>query len=304
MTSPHFLLADIGGTHSRLALADGAGLIASTEMRFRNDDVEGPTAMLQQFARSHEEGGLMGAVVAAAGPVRDQRLRLTNRPGWHLSLSDIGTALGLAPDKVRLINDLQAMGYALAVPAIAGSPLSQPRLVLAIGTGVNAAVAHPVQETVFVPAQESGYLSLPFTTPEDAGIAAELAAQFGAPAVEAALSGAGLVRVHRLITGRDLPPEAITALPADAPSLRFILRLLGATLGSLALAHLPRGGIYLAGSVGRALARHLDNADFRQTYLDRGPYRDLVAGFPLHVIASDVAPLHGAALLARQSARS
>lgn len=298
MTAP-FLLADIGGTSSRLALSDGPRLRSESLRILANDSQPDPATMIAGYLA--ETGARPGAVcLAAAGPVTGDTVRLTNR-AWSLSRAEIEAVTGCAA--ITLMNDLQAMGHALAAPQIAGSPLRQPRLVLAIGTGINAAVAHPLPDgSAFVPAAEHGYLTLPFTHPDDASLLAALVADFGSPAMEAGLSGAGLARVHRLLTGETRPPQDIAAgAHGTEASLSFVLRLLGAVLGSLALVHMPHGGIWLAGSVGRALFAHLDRAEFREAYGRRGAYSDLIAGFPLHVIEDDSAPLHGAALCLSQA---
>lgn len=291
------LLADIGGTSSRLALAEGATLRADSLRRYDNDAAGTPEDLLRRYVG--ETGARpVAACIAAAGPVAGDAVQLTNR-AWHITRAQVAAATGAA--KIVLLNDLQAMGYALAAPGIAGSKLTRTRLVLALGTGSNAAVAHATPAGIFVPPGEHGYLTLPFTTLEDIPLLAALAQDFGAPVIETALSGAGLSRLHRVLAGESRPPQDITApAPGCEASLAAALRLLGATLGSLALIHLPYGGIYLAGSVGRALYPHLSDPGFRRHFGSRGAYSDLVASMPLRLIEDDGAALHGAALCLEQ----
>ncbi|KAA0920971.1 hypothetical protein FLO80_02010 [Aquicoccus porphyridii] len=286
------LLADIGGTNSRLALARDGKLEHATICSLGNDHSPGLVPMLADYAaaRSARPARL---ILAAAGPVTDGHVRLTNRPGWSCSAADLADATGAA--QVTLLNDLQAMGHALAVPEIAGGPLTQTRLALAIGTGLNAAVAHPVANRTFVPPGESGYQSLPFTHEADAPILAALARDFGSNTAEALLSGPGIMRAHRLMTGESRTVRDVLATAPDTRAL--VLRALGATLGSLALMHLPYGGLYLAGSVGRALHAYLDSPDFRHQFTARGAYSDLMTRFELRCIDDDLAPLHGLARL-------
>lgn len=286
------LLADIGGTNSRLALA-ACGRLHRTSIRsLRNADMPGLLPMLAAFLEESRTRP-RAVILAAAGPVAGDRVQLTNRPGWSCTTAEITALTGAA--HVALLNDLQAMGHALAVPEIAGAPLTATRLVLAIGTGMNAAVAHPRGGAAFVPPGESGYQSLPFTTEADAPILAALARDFGANTAEALLSGPGIARAHRLLAGETLAPSAILA---DAPATRgLVLRVLGGYLGSLALAHLPHGGIYLAGAVGRALYPLLAEPDFAGHFAARGAYSELVRQFPLRCIFDDLAPLHGLAAL-------
>ena len=285
MSDAPFLLADIGGTSSRLAFSDGATLRPGTIRSYDNDRFADFPTLLRDFL-THHPIKPSAIALAAAGPHMGDHITLTNR-NWTVSAAQVAAVTG-CPD-ITLMNDLQAMGHALAVPAIAGGPLADTRLVLAIGTGLNAVVAHPTASGAYVPASETGYATLPFTTPDDAALLSALPV----PAIESVLSGPGLSRLHHLLTGDTLPPQDITRTGSN--TLDIALRLLGAHLGSLAVIHLPLGGVFLAGAVGRALFAHLDDPEFRHHYAARGPYSDLLASIPLGVIENDTAPLHGAA---------
>ena len=178
MTDPVFLVADIGGTSTRLGLSDGAALRPQTVHSFANDGFSGFDDILDRYL-AMAPASPAAIALAGAGPVADARIQLTNR-NWTISAHDVKAQTGC--DTVFLMNDLQAMGHALAVPEIAGGPLTQTRLVLAIGTGLNIAVAHPTSAGTLVPAAESGYATLPFTTADDAA----LLAQLPVPAIESA----------------------------------------------------------------------------------------------------------------------
>ncbi|WP_372612956.1 glucokinase [Aquicoccus sp.] len=290
------LLADIGGTKSRLALARNGRLDGTTICSLDNDQSSGLIPMLADYAAAQPVRPRC-LILAAAGPVRDGHVRLTNRPDWSCSASALSAATGIG--QITLLNDLQAMGHALAVPEIAGDRLLDTRLVLAIGTGLNVALAYPLSGHVFVPPGESGYQSLPFTSESDAPILAALARDFGSNSAEALVSGPGLTRAHRLMTGADRSPDDIITSHPDTRDL--VLRTLGAMLGSLALMHLPYGGIYLAGSVGRALHAQLDSPHFRHHFAARGAYSDIMGHFVLRCIDDDLAPLHGLAHLSRKT---
>lgn len=288
------LLADIGGTNSRLALARDGMLQRDTIRKLSNDCSPGLIPLLADYAAA-QTAPPTRLILAAAGPVSNGHVRLTNRPGWSCSAADLAVATGIS--QVTLLNDLQALGQALAVPVIAGGPLHETRLVLSIGTGLNAAVAYPRSGQAFVPPGESGYQSLPFTTRADAPVLADLVRDFGSNSAEALLSGPGLTRAHRLLSGEDCAPGDI--IDSATTTRNLVLRVLGAVLGSLALIHLPHGGIYLAGSVGRELHDHLDNQNFRHHFGARGAYSSLMTRFSLRCIDDDLAPLHGLAHMTR-----
>lgn len=305
MTAPH-LVADIGGTHCRFGLVDGRTLRPQSHRTYLNDTFDAPAAALSRYLCDISDHGLGHAPNAAciaaagpinAGPVNNREITLTNRPSWCLSARTLAPVL---PDcEIHLINDLQALGFA----ATRIEPQSHgPRLTVAIGTGINAAIAYQIDGQIFVPPSESGYATLPHVMVEDHDIMTQIANDFGAPLVESLLCGAGLERAYRVISpdtspmrARDITDPTNPDLGAQKTSALF-MRVLGAHLGDLALIHLPRGGISIAGSVGRAIAPALNTAEFRHAFELRGAYRDLVKQIPIHVIADDNAGLHGAAI--------
>jgi len=279
------LVADIGGTHARLALASGGEIDTASVLHTRNADWPGFGALVESYLAGRE---ISAACIAAAGPVTAGGVRLTNGD-WHLKPTDIPAG------KTHFLNDLQSMAHVLG--ALSGAPAA--RLVLNIGTGLNAAIRHPAGEAALVPPAEAGYARLPLlATPENA-ILHELGAEFGAPVMEAALSGPSLPRLHRALTGEARSAQQITANWPEA-TRRLYLRVLGAYLGDLALTHLPYGGIWLAGSLGRAVYPLLGTAAFRETFRDRGPYADLMNSFRFHLMDDELAALRGAALYLAQ----
>lgn len=285
MSSLPSLVADIGGTHARLALASGGRIDAASVLHARNADWPGFAALVESYLAGQK---IEAACIAAAGPVTREGVRLTNG-GWQLTPSDLPTT------NILFLNDLQGMAHALG-------PLSGadgPRLVLNIGTGLNAAIRHTPGATALVPPAESGYARLPLLTAPENAILHELGEAFGAPVMEAALSGPSLPRLHRALTGEARSAQQITAHWPGATRALY-LRVLGAYLGDLALAHLPYGGIWLAGSLGRAVYPLLGASAFRETFCARGAYTALMERFRFHLLNDELAALRGAALYLAQ----
>ena len=104
------LVADVGGTNCRLALADASGVRDETVRRFRNDDHAGFAEVARGYLADHP--GVVSAAVAIAGPVGHGEGRLTNRD-WHFDAA--GLAQDLSMDAVHLLNDLEALGHAICV---------------------------------------------------------------------------------------------------------------------------------------------------------------------------------------------
>jgi len=295
-----WLLADVGASHTRLALATADGVQPDSVQRLVNDTFTGPEAMIADY--------LGGATVSAlgagvAGPVRGDAAQLTNRD-WRVEAGALARLTGAA--RVHLMNDLQAQAMALddldpacLVPVLPGTPDPDgPCMVLGLGTGSNIAVAHRLGATLFVPPAEAGHAGLPHLDGAANAVIAELAREVAHKPCEALLSGPGLARLHRLRTGQTCDAAAImAAVAAGARAARDTLaqfsRLSGAVAGNLALTHMATGGVYLIGGTARAVAPYLAESGFGESFAARGPYAPVMRDMPVTLIADDDAALTG-----------
>lgn len=310
---PRVLVADIGGTNTRAALCDGTQLRPGTVSRYRNADFDTLAGVLARFVAEQGTPALDGACIALAGPVSrtgDVTLgRMTNL-SWEIDTDALQCVTG-APH-VAILNDLQAQAYAL--PYLSGAQLERlfgpaPRadaaqLVLGVGTGFNAAVAHPAGPDLrVVPASESGHMGLPVGSPQEWALSQYVAGADGFASVEDVLSGRGLERVYGFL--RDTHPGApdrttsqiVTDAPSDALSaqtLHLFARVLGRIAGDLSLVHLPFGGVYLVGGVARAIAPYMAT-EGAQLFHEKGRFSTFMEQFGLHVLQDDYAALIGCA---------
>lgn len=300
------LVGDIGGTHARLALAWRGVVDRDKVWQGNNDDWDGIAALVQGFM---DRGGTRPdrAVLAMAGPVRDNRGALTNRD-WPM-VDGAELALGSGLDRVVLINDLVGMAMGLddappaaLVPLVAGSARDGPVLVAGIGTGFNTAlrIGRPGARAV-VPA-EAGHAALPLSCGLDAAARAKVSAAPTGPSIEDALSVRGLARLHAHWSGVSTPitPRALgEGGAAMRRTAHRYARLVGATLGNVALHHLPLGGIILTGGVARALGNALAEAPDRAVLAAgfNDIAGDLLPDVPISVLTDDWAALRGCAIL-------
>ena len=105
------LLADIGGTNARFAVLAGGtvGMVAHMAVRKFGGFREALGAYLGGLP---EVGRIGGAILAAAGVVQNGRCALTNS-SWVIDADELRAAHGFST--VRLINDFEAVGWALPV---------------------------------------------------------------------------------------------------------------------------------------------------------------------------------------------
>jgi glucokinase len=299
------LVADVGGTNTRVALAQGRALIEGATQRFRNAEFDGLEAVLRAYLARHPVTPARAAI-ALAGPVQGDRAEMTNL-GWHVQAPALAQASGIG--HIALLNDLQAQGHAM--PYLAQSHLRMVRgaapqpgtkLVIGLGTGVNAAPIYPLGAGHIVPPAEAGHIHLPLKGAEDYRLADWLTAQRGFASVEDVLSGAGLERLYAFHSPDHPQREAgaimaaIAAGDGQAQQVgRHYVRLLAQLCADLALTTLPFGGIYLIGGVARAFGPFLADFGFEQGFTAMGRFSEIVARFPVAIVEDDYAALSGCA---------
>ncbi len=313
------LVADIGGTNTRVALARGGVLQQETIQRFRNTEHAGIENVLRAYAEAQSNPDCDAASVAIAGPVRDGHGTLTNLD-WTIDEDTLSRVTGAR--FAAVLNDLQAQGHALDRIApenlreVISGPAPVPgasQLVIGIGTGFNVAPVHHLGAARLVAPSEAGHGNLPVRTEAELRLCQFVEAAHGFPAVEDVLSGRGLERVyawlgHEAGHAKERKAAEIMAAcndhadPTAAEAVRRFVRILGRVAGNQALDHLPFGGVFLAGGVARAMAPHLIPMGFADAFRDKGRFAGFMQNFSVSVIEDDYAALAGsAAHLARIS---
>lgn len=306
------LVADIGGTNTRVALADGPRVLQDTIRRYANSDHAGLESVLRLYIEEEGNVDCKAACVAVAGPVRDGRATMTNLD-WTMDKSTIARAT--KAETVAILNDLQAQGHALGHIApenirkiVTGQSGNEhaAKLVIGVGTGFNAAPVFDTEEGRLVPPSESGHANLPVRTEADLRLANFISTAHGFPAIEDVCSGRGVERVYAWL-GQEAgdPREAkaadILAACADGSDPRAVetakvwTQVLGSVAGNLALVQLPFGGVYLIGGVARAFAPYLAEFGFGEAFRDKGRFAGFMGNFPVSVIEDDYAALTGSA---------
>ena len=319
------ILADIGGTNTRVALARGRTVLAGTVRRFPNAAYKARGQDIGHILRDYlSDCGktVSGVCVAAAGPVQDGVATMTNLD-WTMDAALLSAATGAA--RVAILNDLQAQGHALGHipadrlrpvidgPAVPGAAM----LVVGLGTGVNAAPVHGAGAGRVVPPSECGHVNMPVRSEQDLRLmrfVEALLASRGEVAhcgVEEVLSGRGLANLHAFAAAEAGAPatptsaEVLAALeagdPVAAEAARLYTRILGQTLADLALIHLPWGGIHLIGGMARAMTAAFARFGLAQGFREDRRVDLLVKDFSVTVVEDDYAALTGcAAWLAAQ----
>lgn len=304
------LIADIGGTKTRLALVE-----KGTDWRhlktYRNEEY----AVLEEIVADYldaRKAAPEAAAFAVAGPVRDGKATLTNR-GWKISDSELAERFDFA--RCQVVNDFS--GVALGIPALGPDDLEKagggeadvdkPTAVLGPGTGlgVGGIVPHGGEWRVLV--TEGGHATLPAADARTAAIIERLRARFDHVSIERAVSGQGLENMYRAIgelDGKNLDALDAAAIGAAAEAgkdaaavetLACFFALLGTVAGDLALSYGAFGGVYIAGGI---VPRYLETfraSHFREAFEAKGRMSDYTKAIPVFVVLHEEVELLGLA---------
>ena len=303
-TAP-FLAADVGGTYARVALIQ-ASQDARREVevlayrKFACADFAGLAELLQAFVDDDVPTPARHCVLACAGQLMGDEV-LSDNPAWPIHLSRLRQVLAL--DDIAVLNDFEAMGYALDNPvACAGRLLcgpdinvDGPTLVIGPGTGLGAALRLPGAAGGYVLTTEAGQMDFAPNSIREREILAYLAPNGGYVAYERVVSGPGLLMLYTTLcvlreeTPRLATPEAITAAAAacsDAQAMEAVdvfCASLGSLVGSLAMAFMATGGVYLAGGFLHSMFALLEHSAFEERFLHGRSVRAFLSRVPVRV---------------------
>ncbi|WP_425479159.1 glucokinase [Pseudoxanthomonas composti] len=300
---PRVLLADIGGTNARFALADVEAVQPFLADSLREFVVADFPSLADAAKHYLEQTGAVAqnGVFAVAGRVDGDEARITNHP-WVISVARTRQALGF--DGLLLVNDFaaQAMAVSLLTPSDvvqvgsarwSPAPLTQNRTyaVIGPGTGLGAAGLIIRNGRRYPLETEGGHVSFPPGTPEEIEILQILSSQFGRVSNERLICGPGLVNIHRAVSelaGEDpgpLAPKDITARAAAGDprclhALDVFCAVFGAIAGDLVLTLGAWDGVFLAGGLVPKLLPSLQHSGFRQRFEHKGRFSPTMARIP------------------------
>ncbi|PWK86834.1 glucokinase [Fulvimonas soli] len=317
------LLADLGGTNVRFALADPSlamPLRLDSVRRYRVKDFPSLAGTIRQY---FADSGLSArrAVIAAAGRIADgETVQITNNP-WAVSAHGLQAELGM--ERVHLVNDFAAQG--MAVPLLAADQLTpvgpkllpqlgrkpaQTFVVVGPGTGLGVAGLLLREGRWTVLETEGGHAGFAAHTAEDVEILHRLNARFGRVSNERMICGNGLVNLYLALAdiagqpAEEYTPEDITARAvagSDALCVRTVETLagiFGSVAGDLVLSLGGWDGVYLTGGVLPILLPWLQHGGFRERFEAKGRFRETMEQVPTVAVMHPEPGLLGAAALA------
>lgn len=316
------LAGDVGGTKTLLGLFQRAPQrpTAIAIRAYPTNEFAGFTEILQAFARDVRAPSRIEAIaVGVAGPVVDERARLTN-VAWDISAVEIASWSGA---RAALLNDLEATATSVEVLTAdemtvlqAGTPDEDGNaVVIAAGTGLGEAYLHRVNGRLKPVPSEGGHADFAPRTDREIELLRELRSTFGRVDVERILSGPGVLNLHRFThRGRRCEPlEGV--LPGDEPAavsqaamegrcpacveaLDLFVSAYGSEAGNLALRGVATAGCYVGGGISPKILPLLQRGSFMKAFRSKPPMDGLLARVPVRLILNEEAGVLGAAVFA------
>ncbi len=311
----HTVLAgDIGGTKTRLAIAEVSGSRVNllSEGSFQSRDFSSFDSLLGEFLSGKKAP--FSAAFGVAGPVEGRIVDVTNLP-WRIHADELVRRYGFA--SCTLLNDLEAT--ACGLPALREDDLLTLQdgiadavgnaAVIAPGTGLGEAGLFWDGKAHRPFATEGGHASFSPENELEMYLLKHLKARYAHVSWERLVSGEGLVNIYDFLRMnlpgspmRDAAAISQAALEGNdatcVKALECFVKLLGAEAGNLALKVMSRAGIYMGGGIPPRILPFLKNGAFLEAFLNKGRMRHLLENMPVRVILDDRAALYGAALRA------
>ena len=297
------LAVDLGGSHVRFRLVGDLARPSPVHV-VETKDVTSFEHAVQWW---REQAGMRGALdtvgIAAAGPIRRDRVRITNLD-WVLDARAIERDCDAR--RCLLVNDVTAIAWAL--PSLVGEDLRTlaagapddraAKAVVAPGTGLGVSGLVPAAEGGFAAVEgEGGHRTLAAQSPREWAVVAALAERFGHASAERALSGPGIEAILKALasidgvrhdadrTAAEIARDAFAGRdPMAQETIAAFTGLLGSMAGDLALTLGARSGVYIAGGIVPGWGQRFDGRRFLERFRAKGRFRSYLSSTPVHVV--------------------
>ncbi len=319
MGKSRLLIGDIGGTNARFALAQRDPPGFGDDLRLPCADFNSAHSAIEYFLKSQQAAAPEIICLAAAGPLVAQSVQFTNNH-WSLVAADL--AANFPGAKVRLLNDFEAIAYAIphldeadcqqvGLPALGPLPADNYMVgIVGPGTGLGA-VGLKMLDGVSIPiAGEAGHIGFAPTTQVQLEILSVLRENYDRVSSERLVCGPGIENIYWAlgrIHGEDWPQRSAEEIFTAAGSnndtraletVQMFFEILGQVAGDFALALGANDGIFIAGGIVPRYPELIANSGFRSGFENKGRYRALMEKIPTRLISHKNPGLLGAAAVA------
>ena len=321
------LAGDIGGTNTRLILADIHENDQHILIKKSYPSAQYPDfiQVLENFLTDTDASlSIDAACFAVAGPVYSGIVQVTNLP-WVITEQQVRSVINT--QRVALINDFVAVGY--GIPLLSASDLlllqqpdsnlndSQFTDAAVIGAGTGLGVSHLVyNEGSYRPySSEAGHVGFAPENQQQLELLAWLQKNNSHVSIEMLLSGDGLERIYKFLhesTGlseslsvaqamrHSDPAQVITnhALQEEddlcVKTLDLFVDIYGSAAGNVALHYHPIGSLYIAGGIAAKISQCMNNGRFIKAFRSKGKMSSNLSNISVQLITQEKVGLYGA----------
>jgi len=325
MNNAPLLIADIGGTNARFALANSDEVGFASAMTLQCADFETPVAAMRHYLDAVSAPTPSVVCLAAAGPVIEGSLSMTNNH-WILSTAELRK--DFQTDRVKLLNDFEAIAWSIpyigdefleSVGQVSQKALPDGSFNIAIvgpGTGLGTGGLYKRDGLLMPLVGEGGHIGFAPKSKTQIELLEVLREKFDRVSVERVLSGSGIenicwaLNVLRGERRKHLSAAEIFAGAGDgtdsvaADATQLFYEILGQVAGDIALVLGANDGVYLAGGIVKRYPEMLHISGFRNAFENKGRYRSMMERIPTRLITYDEPGLLGAAHCALELSRS
>lgn len=319
------LVADIGGTNARFALAPIRQFDPLTGLPLTEQDLVAVAALngaeyetIADAITAYLAGPAAGyerpqhSVMAIACPTDQDRITMTNHT-WSFKVSELKATLGL--ETLVFVNDYNALANAIPQldsdglvkvgrgEAIAGLPMA----VTGPGTGLGLAGLAFGEAGPVTLQTEGGHAHFAPTDDVEIGILQFLLTRHERVSIERLVSGMGIENIYQALCQlRGAAPQSLRAPEISARALeqtdplceetlaRFCA-ILGSYAGDVALTLGAKGGVYISGGIVPRLLPYFHNSQFRARFESKGRLSGFNQPIPTYVVVARQPGLLGSA---------
>jgi len=325
--SSYYLVADIGGTKSELAVYAQKNDIRNYVLkeRFLSAQYESLESLIMQFLQNHSLE-INAGVLALAGPVINGKItKFSSNLPWEVDETSLREKLQIP--KIKLINDLKAV--AGAIPHLRKEDLytinkgvekvHETLAVIAPGTGLGEAflIWDGVEYQSCI--SEGAHVNFGPRTDLEIGLLKHMKKNQDHVTYESVCSGLGIPSIYKYLISqyaKEEPGEISSELSDSEDLTRTIIEMagqkgssggvvekvlkvfasiLGAEAGNLVLKTMAAGGLFLAGGIPPRIVPYLDSRGFLDSFFDKGVMAEMMPDVPIHIITNPDTAILGAA---------
>lgn len=326
MAMTYLLSGDIGGTKTLLQLSATAdGHAPLLQRSYASAAYSSLTEIVDVFLDDAGIREIASACFALAGPVEGRVARLTNLP-WMVDADEIASRFRIK--HVGLLNDFEAAGYGIAelreadllVLQAGERQDNETRLLVGAGTGLGVAWLSWYEGAYLVHPSEAGHMDFATADKTQDLLLQYMRHRHDHVSYERIVSGPGLLAIFDFMreTGIAVPSASMLAAIGKEDAAEVITRysqrgdeeiarmtvdlflsVYGAFVGNMALAVLPRGGIYVGGGIAAKISAQMQGSEFMQALLRKGRHAGMLGKLPVNIILNVNVGLIGASKYAR-----